>query len=149
MRSLDPRAVYLKALKPSTGEAGLDDVERLIYAVKELETYIAMSGWEAFFVGSCSHLCPDLRRCFELSRDDRSLAILDDFIAYLAARGVAFESDAIEQWYSAETDESIASRPDWGARFVEAEQERWTRIAAYLRTQGVVLVNPDTKWGPN
>jgi hypothetical protein len=54
MRSIDPDDVYAKALARPAGVDDLDEHELLVYAVKELETYIAMSGWEGFFTGSCS-----------------------------------------------------------------------------------------------
>jgi len=52
MRKLDPNEVYTRALARPDAASELDDVELLVYAVKELENYDDMEGWEAFFSGS-------------------------------------------------------------------------------------------------
>src|SRR6478752_6601113 len=79
MRTIDPDAIYEKALSHPDGTASLDELELPIYAVKEFETYVSMSGWTSFFVSACSYLYDDLRRGLERAGDARSLAILDEF----------------------------------------------------------------------
>jgi hypothetical protein len=140
MRELDPNEVYLRALQHPGGAQDLDDVELLVYAVKEVEVFSSMEGWDAFFVGSCSYLYPDVRRCLTACSDTRSLAVLDDYVAYHSSRGIPFEPEAIEKLWFRETDEEAAQRTDWYAAFHDAGPERWQRIAAYLRTVGVELV---------
>ncbi len=156
MRSLDPHAVYLRALDPHGSK--LDEVELLVYAIKELETYIAMSGWENFFMEPF-YLYREVRRCLELSGDTRSLAILDDFVACVSAGGFAFDEDGIAAWSKAENEKRDAAwlgvgapaalHLDWGAQFEAAESERWQRIKEYLRSRDIILVDAETRWGPS
>ncbi|MEZ4222610.1 MAG: hypothetical protein R3B13_16840 [Polyangiaceae bacterium] len=140
MRKLDPDEVYERALARPDAVGDLDDVELLVYAVKELETYSDMQGWDAFFTGSCSYLYPDVRRCLTAAADLTSLAVLDDYVAYHAERSVPFEPDAIDELSLRETDAERRSRPDWRGRFQRAQPERWARIGAYLKSLGVELV---------
>ena len=139
MRSLDPDAVYTKALAHPAGVDDLDEHEVLVYAVKELETYIAMSGWEGFFTGSCSYLYPHVRRCLELTGDSRSLAILDSYVNHLASFGVAIDADAIEDFNRSWT--PGPAQPAWGKQFQAAVTERWQRIRSYLESQNILLVD--------
>jgi hypothetical protein len=137
-RVLDPNALYERALVGPTGDEELDEIELLVYSVKELETWNAMQGWDWFFMGSSAHFYPTLRRCLELISDSRSLAILDDYVGYLAARGVPVEPEAIERFRQQEVE--AAPRPDWGGLFEAAAAERWQRLTSYLRGQGIELI---------
>jgi len=141
MRSIDPDDVYQRALTGPGGVDGLDEAERLIYALKELETYIAMQGWTGFFTGSCSYLYPDLRQCIELSGDSRSLAILDDYVAYLISVGVALDADAIETWERTKASD-VPSVPDWGKQFRAATTDRWRSLRRYFNSRGILLTDP-------
>jgi hypothetical protein len=140
MRSIDPDDVYQRALTGQGGVDALDDAERLVYALKELETYIAMQGWGCFFTGSCSYLYPDVLRCLELSGDSRSLAILNDYVAYLLSVGVLFDADAIEAWERTEASDA-PSVPDWGKQFQAAAADRWRNLRHYFSSQDIRLTD--------
>lgn len=139
MRTIDPYEVYQRALKSPDGADALDEVELLIYALKELETYIAMQGWTGFFTGSCVYLYPNVRRCLELSGHARSLAILDDYVEYLSPGGGPLDASTIEGLASDRRSDG-PSTPDWGAQFQADAAERWQSLERYLATQGIRLI---------
>lgn len=130
MRVIDPDAVYRKALSHPNAVAELDRFELLSYAVKELETYIAMSGLNAFFTGSCSYLYDDLRQGLELCRDAQSLSIIDDFAKRVVSDGHQFPNE-VEEWIH-----SRSETPDWGRHFRDATAERWRCLAGYVQSAG-------------
>jgi len=134
MRILDPDAIYEKALSHPNGAAELDELELMLYAIKEIENHIAMSGWTAFFVGSCAYLCDDLRRGLERCADTRSLVIIDNFAKRVVSDGYQFP-DEVEEW-SRETD---GDEREWGRQFRDAKGERWERVASHLRCVGCEL----------
>jgi hypothetical protein len=138
LRKLDPNEVYDRALAHPSAAQELDEIELLVYAVKEIETYNLMEGWDSFFIGSCSYLYPHVRHCLTASGDARSLAILDDYVLFHSARNVPFEPGWIEELRRV----SDALRPDWGRLFEEACAERWSRIRVYLKSLDVDLPEP-------
>lgn len=140
MRKLDPHEMYRRALGSNDPAAVLDEVELFVFAVMELETYMDMEGWDAFFVGSQSHLYPLLRQCLSVVGAARSLAVVDDYVAYHAARGVPFEPEPIDELARRETDAVLRARPDWRSHFSDASGERWQRIGEYLKSCGIELV---------
>jgi hypothetical protein len=138
LRKLDPNEVYDRALAHPSAAQELDEIELLVYAVKEIETCNLMGGWDSFFTGPCSYLYPHVRLCLTASGDARSLAILDDYVAFHSIRNVPFEPGWIEELGRV----SDALRPDWGRLFEEACAERWSRIRVYLKSLGVDSPEP-------
>jgi len=138
MRELDPNEVYDRALSRG-GQAGLDEDERVIYVLKEFEVFIQMEGWFGFFTGSRAYLYPELRRSLELCGASGSLAVLDDFEAYLGRSGVEIEEEAIATWYEGASVPSPL--PDWAERFTAQDDERWAQLRRYLASRDVKLVD--------
>jgi hypothetical protein len=141
MRQLDPQEMYHRALGSNDPAAVLDEVEMLVFVVMDLETYMDMEGWDAFFVGNQSHLYPLLRQCLTAAGAARSLAVIDDYVAYHSTRGVPFEPEAIDELACRETEAVLRARPDWRSHFSDASGERWLRIGEYLRSRGIELVS--------
>lgn len=141
---MDLRQVYDRGVRSS---AELDELELMVYSVKELETYSAAEGWDAFFIGSRAHLCSSVRDALTRIGDDSSLLVLDDYQRYLAAHGVPFEPRAIEEFVTAQETEHPSDTLDWGDLFARLEPERWRLLHAYLESQGVNL-RGSTAWPP-
>jgi hypothetical protein len=137
IRRLEFRQVYDKKTRSF---ATLDAFECMVYCVHELETYSAMEGWDAFFMGSRAHLYPAVRDTLARIGDTSSLLVLDDYERHLAAHGVRFEPRAIERFVAREEAEDKFASLDWAALFGRVEPERWSLLQSYLESHGVELV---------
>lgn len=147
MRKLDPDKIYQRAMP---GPAALDELEQLVFAVKDMEVRVSMDGWAGFFIDS-HYAYEPARTALETVGDGASLGVIEDFVAYLAGRGVTFAENPIrdfyygrEQSYSASIDNDMASEdpfeePNWEERFNAVAEERWRKIDSYLWCFGARL----------
>jgi hypothetical protein len=121
--------------------AGLNDDEKLVFAIMQLEDMSVMEGWDHFFVYSDAFEHYELMKAgLVTAGDDVSVDILSEYESWLAASGVPFTADAINAHLETLTEEDLLALPDWQKRFEDRTGERWDLISAHLRRKGVELV---------
>ena len=121
--------------------AGLNDDEKLVFAIMQLEDLSVMEGWDHFFVYSDAFEHYELMKAgLVAAGDDVSVDILSEYESWLAESGVPFTADAINAHLETLTEEDLLALPDWQGRFDDRTDERWDLIGAHLRRKGVELV---------
>lgn len=135
MAVIDQREIYERGLRDPDS---LDRFELFVFLVTDLETYMYMEGWDAFFLhyrpDDVEHVCKMLR----WAEDSTSLEVIDHYADRLRSRGLAFPpAELTREWC-----ESSEKNRDWCEDFSNATEERWRLIGELLRRQGYELAGP-------
>jgi hypothetical protein len=134
---LNPDTIFERGLH---APQDLSSAQRLVFLLMHLEALMDMEGWDHFFTSRRSaHYYPELKQGLTSAGDLRSLEVLEDYERHLAERNVALDPHAIDTFLTAQDENYFKSCRDWREHYSQLSEERWDRVARYLRTLGFEL----------
>ncbi|EOK5797836.1 hypothetical protein ACM6VE_004580, partial [Vibrio parahaemolyticus] len=116
----------------------LTEDEWLIFVVAYIEIVADMEGWDHFFTYNMDWY-PVLVKSLQLSGDDVSLEILQNYEQHFANLKVSFDAKSIDTFLASASSRYLNSCPDWRELFSDAAEQRWLKIEAYFRSHGVKI----------
>jgi len=119
-------------------ESQLTSNEQLIFAVAYLESLSDMEGWDHFFTYNFSWYSK-LIEALELSNDQLSLNVLNDYKQHFIKLGVPFQSTEIDNFLLTANEGYFEHCIDWRESFNEVADQRWRKIQLYFNSIGFEL----------
>ncbi len=132
---MDVNDILEKGLK---GES-LTDNENMVYVVAYLESIADMEGWDHFFTYSMNlhqTLCNTLKEI----GDFVSYKVIKDYESHFQKYGVMFESQEIDKFLAAASEEYFKRCPDWREEFFQASELRWDLMIKYFKNIEIRLL---------
>lgn len=132
------QAVYEKGLEDLTS---LQTHERLIFVLLDFETLMDMEGWDHFFMyeHSLAHY-PELKEWLLKIEDHASFAVLQKFEQCVNDPQALSSADAYERYCSSVSDTERINGPDWRKDYSNLSEQRWGKVAEFLKDRELVLV---------
>ena len=120
-------------------ESLLTDHEQLIFAIAYLESLSDMEGWDHFFIYNFNWYSK-LIEALELSDDQLSLNVLNDYKQHFIKLGVPFQAKKIDGFLLIADEQYFENCIDWRESFYEIADQRWNKVQLYFNRLGFELI---------
>jgi hypothetical protein len=144
---LDPLDIYDRGIHDLSC---LQGVERLVFMLMDFDYLMDMESWDHFFIHEWHFIqYAEMKDWLRTIGDEASLAVLEDYEAFLKSHGVAVSSREIESfWNSHEYDAHVdaylpAGALYWEHPYRDLSPVRWAKATAYLEARGLRLRTKD------
>jgi hypothetical protein len=135
---VDPSEVYSRVTLSSFDAA--KSHERLVFLLVDFDVRMDTEGWDDFFTSESTFpRYPELKNWLDRIDDRSSLAVLEAYERAVRSAGYRFERSEIERWLVSQSDEDLATAPDWRDQYAALATSRWAAARRYLEQQGVSL----------